>query len=179
MKRNILLLVLSSCAALSLTNCNNKPTETPSDSISESIPTETPTSDKISVEQPTEDVEVKETSSHLLNENYENIVDIKNAKETVYNWNDLYADYDKFVSSSDVTYSQTFKDNILQEGNVSINAQDDVRHVFYNGVDSARIVSNADGYAFTVPTSTTLQTDFSIGKYRSKVYNEDFTLSIS
>ena len=179
MKRNILLLVLSSCAALSLTNCNNKPTETPSDSISESIPTETPTSDKISVEQPTEDVEVKEDTSYLLNENYENIVDIKNAKETVYNWNDLYADYDKFVSSSDVTYSQTFKDNILQEGNVSINAQDDVRHVFYNGVDSARIVSNADGYAFTVPTSTTLQTDFSIGKYRSKVYNEDFTLSIS
>ena len=184
MKRNILLLVLSSCAALSLTNCNNDDSSTTpsnpiSENVTESLSTEIPSSEEVSSELPTEEIEVKEDTSHLLNENYENIVDIKNVKETVYNWNDLYADYDKFVSSSDVTYSQTFKDNILQEGNVSINTQDDVRHVFYNGVDSARIVSNADGYAFTIPTSTTLQADFSVGKYRSKVYNEEFTLSIS
>ena len=47
MKRNILLLVLSSCAALSLTNCNNGDSSTTtsnpiSENVTESLSTEIP-----------------------------------------------------------------------------------------------------------------------------------------
>ena len=179
MKNNLLLLVLCSCAAFSLTICGeNTPTIQPTDSS-----TESPTSDFVeepTTEQtPTEDVNEQVDNSYVLNETFDNIKNISEAKNTVTNWNDLYSDYEKFNSSSDIKYSETYKDNILQEGNVSIDSKDDVRHVFYNGIDSARIVSNADGYAFTIPTNTTLQTDFSIGKYRSKLYNQKFTLTIS
>ncbi len=197
MKKKLLLLTLSAFAALTITSCGEKeptitPTTEPTDeptqqptveptiepTVEPTIePTTTPTVEP-TVEQTDEPI-VQEDNSYILNENYENIISIDNANGTVSNWNDQYSDYDKFNSASDVKYSETYKDNVLQEGDVAINANDDVRHVFYNGVDSARMVSNADGYAFTIPTNTTLVADFSVGKYRSKLYNEDFTLSIS
>ena len=185
MRKNILLLTLSTCAAFTLTSCNEKkPSSEPT--VEPTVePTETPTQEPTTeptiepTTTPTDEPVVEEDKSHILNENYDNLVNIEAASNSALNWNDQYSDYTKFKSFSDVKYSETYKDNVLQEGTVAINSNDDVRHVFYNGIDSARIVSNADGYAFTVTTNTTLQTDFSIGKYRSKVYNEDFTLTIS
>ena len=167
MKKKLLLLTLSAFAALTITSCGEKeptitPTTEPTDeptqqptveptvepTIEPTIePTTTPTVEP--TVEPTDEPTVQEDNSYILNENYENIISIDNASGTVSNWNDQYSDYDKFNSASDVKYSETYKDNVLQEGDVAINANDDVRHVFYNGVDSARMVSNADGYAFT------------------------------
>ena len=188
MKKNNLLLTLSACAAFTLTSCNENPSLEPTQQPTQEPtveptldPTEPPTIEPTvePTDKPTDEPVVEKDTSYILNENYDNLVNIESASNSALNWNDQYSDYQKFKSASDVKYSQTYKDNILQEGTVSINSKDDVRHVFYNGIDSARIVSNADGYAFTVSTDTTLQTDFSVGKYRSKVYNEDFTLTIS
>ena len=185
MRKNFLLLTLSTFAALSITSCGgeNPTVEPTSESTIEPTvaptleptieptlePTFEPTIEPTVVPtpettiEPTDEPIVQEDKSYILNENYENIISIDNAKGNSSNWNDQYADYDKFNGSSDVKYSETYKDNVLQNGDVTINTNDDVRHVFYNGVDSARIVSNADGYAFTIPTNTTLVADFSIG----------------
>ena len=167
MKKKLLLLALSAFAALTITSCGEKeptitPTTEPTDeptqqptveptiepTVEPTIePTTTPTVEH--TVEPTDEPTVQEDNSYILNENYENIISIDNASGTVSNWNDQYSDYDKFNSASDVKYSETYKDNVLQEGDVAINANDDVRHVFYNGVDSARMISNAVIFHFS------------------------------
>ena len=107
---------------------------------------------------------------NLLGEDYTNCKSIE--KGTVSNWNDDYKEDMVFRGSKFASAEQTYKNNVLTNGVVTPGAQDDVKHVFYNLDGYARFVSVADGYAITIPTSTTLETDFSLGKYRSKVYNE-------
>ena len=114
---------------------------------------------------------------NLLGEDYTNCKSIE--KGTVSNWNDDYKEDMVFRGSKFASDEQTYKNNVLTNGVVTPGAQDDVKHVFYNLDGYARFVSVADGYAITIPTSTTLETDFSLGKYRSKLYNEEFTLTVS
>ena len=114
---------------------------------------------------------------NLLGEDYTNCKSIE--KGTVSNWNDDYKENLVFRESKFASAEQTYKNNILTTGKVTPEAQDDVKHIFYNLDGYARFVSVADGYAITIPTNTTLETDFSLGKYRSKLYNEEFTLTVS
>ena len=176
MKNKLLLLLMGTCV-LTLTNCSQGSEQISSDSVSNEE------SDSVSSEISTEenssssDVQVEEDSFNLLGEDYSSIQKLNTLNGKASNWNDNFAKGD-FNGESTIIYEQAYKDNVLQEGKVTINEQDDVKYVFYNN-NSARFVSNADGYAFTIPTTTTLVGDFSVGKYRSKLYNEDFTLSIS
>ena len=179
MKNKLLFILLGACASISLTNCNNTSDITTEDNSSLESESISSSSDENSSNLSSTE-EVDETKSfNLLGEDYSKIKNIKDVKNTTNNWNDLYSDSDKIKNSGDVTYSETYKNNILQDGETAINSDDDVKNIFYNGLDSARFVSNADGYALTIPTATTLETDFSLGLYRSKLYNDNFTITIS
>ena len=179
MKNKLLFILLGACASISLTNCNNTSDITTEDNSSLESESISSSSDENSSNLSSTE-EVDETKSfNLLGEDYSKIKNIKDVKNTTNNWNDLYSDSDKIKNSGDVTYSETYKNNILQNGETAINSDDDVKNIFYNGLDSARFVSNADGYALTIPTATTLETDFSLGLYRSKLYNDNFTITIS
>ena len=174
MKNKLLMILIGSCA-LSLTNCSQYGEQISSENSSnnEISPSESSNKEEISS---SEDIH-EENSFNLLGEDYSSIVKLDTLNSKTLNWNDSFAKGD-FNGESTIIYEQAYKDNILQNGKVAINTNDDVKFVFYNN-NSARFISNADGYAFTIPTSTTLVGDFSTGKYRSKLYNEDFTLSIS
>ena len=171
MKNKLFLLLLGTCV-LSLTNCSQ--TSEPDSSL-ESNEDSLSSSELSSESSSSNDVETE--TFNLLGEDYQNIKLLNAVNGTVNNWNDSFANT-SFNGASNIVYEETYKDNILQSGKVDILENDDVKHIFYD-TDSARFVSNADGYAFTIPTSTTLIGDFSVGAYRSKLYNEDFTLSIS
>ena len=171
MKNKLFLLLLGTCV-LSLTNCSQ--TSEPDSSL-ESNEDSLSSSELSSESSSSNDVETE--TFNLLGEDYQNIKLLNEVNGTVNNWNDSFANA-SFNGASNIVYEETYKDNILQSGKVNILENDDVKHIFYDN-DSARFVSNADGYAFTIPTSTTLIGDFSVGAYRSKLYNEDFTLSIS
>ena len=114
---------------------------------------------------------------NLLGEDYSNCKSIE--KGNVSNWSDDYKEDMVFKGSKFASAEQTYKNNVLTTGSVTPSNTDDVKHVFYNLDGYARFVSVADGYAITIPTNTTLETDFSLGKYRSKLYNEEFTLTVS
>lgn len=177
MKRNLLFLLIGSCSIISLTSCNNTsesniPSDTGSSDVVDSSTTEETSSSD-------DNQNVDQDKFNLLGEDYSKIKNINEVGNTLTNWNSLYSDDIKFKSSNDIVYSQTYKNNYLENDSISINENDDVKNIFYNGVDSARFVSNADGYALTLPTTTTLETDFSLGLYRSKLYNENFTVTIS
>ena len=101
---------------------------------------------------------------NLLGEDYSNCKSIE--KGNVYK-EDMVFKGSKFASAE-----QTYKNNVLTTGSVTPSNTDDVKHVFYNLDGYARFVSVADGYAITIPTNTTLETDFSLGKYRSKLCNK-------
>ena len=166
--------LLASFIMVTLASCNTTNSTNPSSS--EEI-SDTSTSETISESSTEEIVEKKEVN--LLGESYENCVDISTAKSEVYNFSENYLDNYGFLQTNFATAEKTFVNNKVVEGPVTVGKDDDVKHVFYNFEGYARFVSRADGYAFTIPTETTLETDFTLGKYKSKLYNEDFTLTIS
>ena len=198
--------LLTSLLIVALSACNANSNEPSSEQISESLSQDSVVSENSSSEEsidsstgetqtPSESESVEDSSSepseipdepvepkeiNLLGENYENCLDIATAENgTVYNFNERYYDKYGFLDQRFATDEVTYVNNEIYEGPVTVGENDDVKHIFYNFEGYARFVSRADGYAFTIPTNTTLETDFSIGKYRSKLYNEEFTLTIS
>ena len=172
---NKLSYLLSALLVVALTSCNNTGVSSNTGSneeVSESL-SSSETSNS-STEEIQEKVEV-----NLLGENYDNIKDISTAKGEVYNFDKIYTDNYGFLQTNFASDETTYVNNKVVEGAVTVGENDDVKHIFYNFEGYARFVSRADGYAFTIPTDTTLEADFTLGKYKSKLYNEDFTLSIS
>ena len=54
----------------------------------------------------------------------------------------------------------------------------DTKFMFYND-EYLRFVNCPDGYVFNLKTNTTLNGDFSISHLRSKIYNEEMTLTVT
>lgn len=171
--KNKLALLLIGITSLALTSCTINSNKSDSEFLSSNNTTSVSDSSTSNPNRAKDDV--------LLAETYSNLVDLSNLHNKLPdNWDEAFADSKNFNSATKITYEQAYKNNILVDGNVTISNEDDVKFLFYNKNDnSARIISKADGYALTLPTSTTLNTDFSLGLYRSKVYNEDYTLTIS
>ncbi len=114
----------------------------------------------------------------LLNETYDDLKPLTNVSNDIHNWSNTFVDNNHGFNHEKIKYSEAYKNNILTNGEVSIGTEDDVKYVFYDN-NHARFISNADGYAFTLPTNVVLKNDFSLGKYRSKLYNSEYTITIS
>ncbi len=175
------LVFLLSTFALTLTNCDNKDNHSSPSQDETSSPSIIDSSANSSLDETSsssDEIDNPEEVDILLNESYGKCKDLDNVTGNVLNWKDDYADKVQFKNSSDVRYEEAYKNNVLKKESITINSNDDVKYVFYNQ-NHARFVSKADGYALTLPTQTILNTDFSIGKYRSKLYNQDYTLTVS
>ncbi len=169
-------LLLSSCI-LVLTNCSGNEVSSSLEDESNIENSISSTEDVSTSSNVNDDIDIK--NDELLDENYENCQSLNSIqKGTVLNWKEDYADKAQFVSSNSILYEEVYKNNTLENKKIDIGEDDDVKLVFYNQ-NYARFVSKPDGYAFTIPTNTTLNTDFSLGLYRSKLYNKDFTLTLS
>ncbi|MCI5745188.1 MAG: glycoside hydrolase family 26 protein [Erysipelotrichaceae bacterium] len=165
------LLTLSFFLCLSGCNTSNNDSSSDEESIS--------SSDTSYSEISSSSEEVISNKDILLDEDYSLCLPLNDVSGSINNFLNEYKDDYEFYNSNNVIYEQVYKNNKLSNSPITIEKQDDVKYIFYNNNNHARIISLADGYGFTIPTSTTLQADFSLGTYRSKVYNEDFTLTIS
>ena len=165
MKRN--LLILSS--VLLLVSCNSTPSE--SSNVSDSI-NETP-----SIEPSVPEVE-DNSYDVLLDEDYSNIKELKDLEKS--DPYDLMYDDDVFgyfeERSSQQLYINNVFDNEMYDGMVKDGV--DAKYLFYSD-DTVRFVDRTSGYAFNLKTDKTFEGDFSLGKYRSKIYNDETTLTIS
>ena len=117
-------------------------------------------------------------SDETFNEDYKNIVELsklnKESKENI-----MYSemDFGQFDNvKNQALYYNNVIDNDKREGSAS--ETDDLKYIFYNN-DYLRFVNRSDGYALNLKTNTTVNGDFSVAKYRSKIYNRDFTLTVS
>ena len=112
----------------------------------------------------------------VFDENYESIVNLKNLKkENNLMYSEMYFGEFKDIKSQALYYNNVL-DNSIREG--SVTEADDPKYIFYNN-DKLRFVNRSDGYALNLKTNTTVVGDFKIAKYRSKIYNRDFTLTVS
>lgn len=112
----------------------------------------------------------------VFDENYENIVNLKDLKkENNLMYSEMYFGEFKDIKSQALYYNNVL-DNSIREG--SVTEADDPKYIFYNN-DKLRFVNRSDGYALNLKTNTTVVGDFKIAKYRSKIYNRDFTLTVS
>lgn len=165
MKRN--LLILSS--VLLLVSCNSTPSE--SSNVSDSI-NETP-----SIEPSVPEVE-DNSYDVLLDEDYSNIKELKDLEKS--DPYDLMYDDDVFgyfeERSSQQLYINNVFDNEMYDGMVKDGV--DAKYLFYSD-DTVRFVDRTSGYAFNLKTDKNFEGDFSLGKYRSKIYNDETTLTIS
>ncbi len=93
-------------------------------------------------------------------------------------WLDSYEDSKNgFASKDNVKKVDTYVDNkLITEPELLTNK--DVKHVFY-GSKNARIVSMADGYAFTFPSNKTINVDASLSKLRTKYLTSDGVLTVT
>ena len=130
------------------------------------------TSNNISEEtkQPEEKIDI------LFNENYSSVRKLSEV-ETI---DQLMYDDEVFGVFDNGKYQELYKNNVLdknlKDGQVS--ATDDAKYVFYSD-DTMRFVNRSEGYAVNLKTENTFVGDFSVGACRSKLYNEETTLSIS
>ncbi|MDY2889866.1 MAG: glycosyl hydrolase [Candidatus Caccosoma sp.] len=122
-----------------------------------------------------EEVElVKE--DEVFDENYESIIDLKNVKkEDGLMYSEM--DFGEFSGlKNQALYYNNILDNSKREGNIT--EEDDPKYIFYSN-DKFRFVNRSEGYALNLKTNTTVVGDFKVAKYRSKIYNRDYTLTIS
>ena len=117
-------------------------------------------------------------SDETFNEDYKDIVELsKLSKENKENIMYSEMDFGEFDNvKNQALYYNNAIDNERREGSAS--ETDDLKYIFYNN-DHLRFVNRSDGYALNLKTNTTVNGDFSVAKYRSKIYNRDFTLTVS
>lgn len=109
----------------------------------------------------------KTSSSNKIN--YQELIDSY--------WLDTYADNSTgFGSKEDVKKMNTYIDNVLITTPELLFTKD-VKHVFYNQ-SNARVVSMADGYTFSFPT-TEMTVDASLSKLRTKYLMDDGILTVT
>ena len=116
------------------------------------------------------------TSDYLLNENYENL---KPLSEVSLDLSKISYETEQFGIFNNVKYQQIYYDNQAYEENQGLSVLNyDTKFMFYND-EYIRFVNCPDGYVFNLKTNTTLNGDFSISHLRSKIYNEEMTLTIT
>ena len=109
-------------------------------------------------------------------ENYESIKNLKDLeKESNIMYEDIFFGEFDNIKNQDLYYNNVL-DSSKREGDIT--EADDPKYIFYSN-DKLRFVNRSDGYALNMKTNTTVVGDFKVAKYRSKIYNRDFTLTIS
>ncbi|MCI5745270.1 MAG: glycoside hydrolase family 26 protein [Erysipelotrichaceae bacterium] len=89
--------------------------------------------------------------------------------------------YDEILNltASNTTYGELYFNGSLSDTiTKSISITDDAYYMFY-GDNKARLVSLANGYALTLPTTTTIKPNLSCPNYRTQYSTKDYTLTIS
>ena len=116
---------------------------------------------------------VKEDKMFL--ENYENLVPLKKLKQT----EEIFYDAREFGEFEDIKHQELYFNNILNNSREGVAVlKDDAKFLYYNK-EKMRFLNSTDGYMFDIQTKTTFNVDFSLSKYRSKIYNEEMTLTIT
>ena len=116
------------------------------------------------------------TSDYLLNENYENLKPLSSVSLDL---SKISYESEQFGIFNNVKYQQIYYDNQAYEENQGLSVLNyDTKFMFYND-EYIRFVNCPDGYVFNLKTNTTLNGDFSISHLRSKIYNEEMTLTIT
>ena len=186
MKKRKILFILA-ILGLTLTNCNNTQDSTvnSAEDISE---------ESTSIYRPSYVVDSHEEVSSIddddidylsedyhnnLGENFYGVSPINKLNGKANNWDKSYSDGTSFKNEDSIVYEEAYVNNQKVDQKVIIGANDDVKYVFYDKDNYACFVNKADGYTFSVPTDFTYKTDFSLGKYRSKLYNVNSTITIS
>lgn len=183
MKKEIL---LASLLSLSMISCNNNKDSDSNTTSSEQTSSNIPEQSSSNAQESSSSSNSEESSSsdpiedkvNIYDENYDNCVDLKTLNDsTAKDYFD--GEYQtNTVTPETVKYVEAYKNNKKVTLPTETTDSDDVKFVYYTN-NEARFVSLADGYALSIPTETRLETDFSLGAYRSKLYNETSTLTIS
>lgn len=173
MKKHILLLlpfILIGCSnsgQSSLPASSSSTSDTPSSQVS-SEPSSQPSSSQ-----------GKDPVDNIYNESFRNLIGLnklEKKEEIRLEFKDEYED-DSFDEGKIINGFRYENTKMIDFGSEEAKGKD-YKSIFYND-KAARFVNISDGYAITMPTTTTLNADFSLGDLRSKIYNEESTLTIS
>ena len=95
-------------------------------------------------------------------------------------WSDKFAHEGSIASASDVKYMKWLVDGVPAGGyDKSLRRPSaDLRYEFV-GEDYVRFVSEADGYAFSYPSSLGLEPDYTLPKYAQKFESEELSIRIT
>lgn len=116
---------------------------------------------------------VKEDKMFL--ENYGNLISLKKLKQS----EDIFYDAREFGEFEGIKHQELYFNNVLNNSREGVAVlKDDAKFLYYNK-EKMRFLNSTDGYMFDIQTKTTFNVDFSLSKYRSKIYNEEMTLTIT
>ena len=107
---------------------------------------------------------VKEDKMYL--ENYENLVSLKKLKKS----DDIFYDAREFGEFEDIRHQELYFNNVLNNSREGVAVlKDDAKFLYYNK-EKMRFLNSTDGYMFDIESKTTFNVDFSLSKYRSKIF---------
>ena len=155
MKKNVFLLINLTLFSMSLISCKEN---------------------EITSSEVQEEQEIEEDV--LFDENYREISKLSNLEAM--NFDDIMYDDDEFGRFDNIKYQQLYYNNQIDNDRLdgTVTDNDDAKYLFYND-DHLRFVNRSEGYALNLASDSTFKGDFSLAKYRSKIYNRDITLTIS
>ena len=173
-------LLLALSALVSLSSCEgNEPTIQPTTNPSIE-PTEQPTVEPTvePTQEPTIEPTIEPSIQPEVNKNYDVLLDedysnIKKLNE-LEKYDDVFGYFEERTSQQ--LYINNVLDNEMYDGMVKDGV--DAKYLFYSD-DTMRFVDRSAGYAINLKTDKTFEGDFSLGAYRSKLYNDETTLTIT
>ena len=170
-----MILAVSGCNVNNEVSSSLENSELPSESILQESDISSESSSLQESSSNQQEPEIIDKSDYLLNEDYN---DLKPLSEVSTSYNDIVYEEDIMGVFDNIKYQELYYNNVKYDNAIGSVLNYDSKYLFYND-ETLRFVNCPDGYMFNFDTDTTVNTDFSISHFRSKIYNEESTLTIT